>query len=373
MAQLPPHAPVTAPATWRRRLLLLGVSCTLSLALAEVALRLAWTNPYATEAPELLLPLRLQHATADQRFGRHEIAPQDPVVRFRTDARGYILPSRRFSPPDFTVAFVGGSTTECSAVREDARFHAVVSTLLEKRGLKVDALNAGRSGNTIHDGLNNLVNHIADDRPDVVVVMHVANDAGLLAKGIGYARHAGVQPGVRAGARGLLQEVSAQSALVGLVRRVTTVSQAVRNLAKFDERVVGADGKAADPGPYEARLRAFVRVCKAFGIVPVVVTEPLASIRNALTPDWAHPHTSEIFNHVAREVARTEQAVLVDLARHLAQDVPDWNKPMAVFYDGMHVTDAGSLVYARFLAARLEQDVLRPLQQRRAAATRAGP
>src|SRR5437867_8610086 len=84
---------------------------------------------------------------------------------------------------DATVAFLGGSTTECVAVQEDLRFPALVSVLLAQQGLKVNTLNAGRSGNALHDALNNLLNHVINDHPDFVVLMHVSNDIGYLRAG----------------------------------------------------------------------------------------------------------------------------------------------------------------------------------------------
>lgn len=354
-AALPSPNPPARPAN--RRWVLLVVASGFGLLLAEGLLRLLWTNPFAAEDPERVLLLQLQHAHADQRWNRAVIAPDDPQTRFRTDARGYLLPSRRFQRPDATVAFIGGSTTECSAVREDLRFPALVSTLLEKQGLKVDTLNAGRSGNTLQNGLTNLVEHIVDDRPDVVVVMHVANDVGILTTGDGTYPRKEVTSGVRAGLRGVLQLAARYSSFVGIVRQVATISRLEPKPGNFAaSRFAGT--KVPDARPFEARLRAFIGVCKGFGIVPVLVTEPLATVRTGLTPDWANPDSQDVFNHVVRQVAAQEGAVLLDLSRHLVEHVPGYERPMQVFYDAMHVTDAGSRVYAEFLAAGLAQRVL---------------
>lgn len=347
-----------------RRWVLLVVALGVSLLLAEGLLRLLWANPFAAEDPERVLVLQLQHANADQRWNRAQIAPDDPKTRFRTDARGYLLPSRRFQRPHATVAFIGGSTTECSAVREDLRFPALVSTLLEKRGLKVDTLNAGRSGNTLQNGLTNLVEHIVDDRPDVVVVMHVANDVGVLTTGDGTYPRKEVTSGVRAGLRGALQLAARHSSFVGIVRQVSTISRLEPKATNFAaSRFAGA--KVPDARPFEARLRAFIGVCKGFGIVPVLVTEPLATVRTSLTPDWANPDSQDVFNYVVRQVAAQEGVVLLDLSRHLVENVPGYERPMQVFYDAMHVTDAGSRIYADFLAGGLAELVLPKVLARR--------
>ena len=43
---------------------------------------------------------------------------------------------------------------------------------------------------------------------------------------------------------------------------------------------------------------------------------------------------------------------LVDLAARVAEH-PDFRRPGALFYDGLHVTDAGSQVYAKLIAEAL--------------------
>jgi hypothetical protein len=129
---------------------------------------------------ERVLRLRLHNARTDRFVDRSAIDPARPTVRFRTDERSYLLPSRRFERPDATVAFLGGSTTECMVVQEELRFPARVSYLLEKKGLKVNTLNAGKAGNTTYDAINVLLNHMVEDKPDVVVLMEATNDIGVL-------------------------------------------------------------------------------------------------------------------------------------------------------------------------------------------------
>ena len=48
---------------------------------------------------------------------------------------------------------------------DDDEREQVVSRLLEQSGYRVNTLNAGRSGNTSHDSLNALINHVEADAP----------------------------------------------------------------------------------------------------------------------------------------------------------------------------------------------------------------
>ena len=44
---------------------------------------------------------------------------------------------------------------------------------------------------------------------------------------------------------------------------------------------------------------------------------------------------------------------MIDIVRELHESVPDWQQPMKVLYDGMHVTDDGSRIYADIIARNL--------------------
>jgi hypothetical protein len=131
-----------------RRLALVVATIALVLALYEGLLRALWTNPFAHESPDLVLILRAQHANSDRELDRSGLHLEPPKVRFRTDARGYIEPTRQVADPEFTLAFQGGSTTECLVVQEDLRWPNQVAVQLEPLGFRVDALNAGRAGTT---------------------------------------------------------------------------------------------------------------------------------------------------------------------------------------------------------------------------------
>ena len=247
---------------WWMGPVLIGLSLSVGIVLAEVGLRLAWTNPFANEGSDVVVPLRLQHANRDLLVDRSQVDPERPTARLRTDARHYILPSRRFESPDATVAFLGGSTTECSALDEAERFHAVVSDLLADRGLRVNALNAARSGNTTQDSLNVLLNHVVVDQPDVVMIMHAANDIGVGWRDPAYRTRMGREVDLPLASKWALQALSTRSSLVGAFRKWKTIRGV--ELRDFDQRAK-LDRETADisPEPFAQRLHAFVRLARA--------------------------------------------------------------------------------------------------------------
>ena len=352
--------PTTSRSRLGRRMLLSLVSLLLSLGLVEGVLRLVSTNPYARESPDRYLELRVHHTGKATVLDRSAIDPSHPVGLMRTDARSYILPSGRFEHPDATIVFIGGSTTECSAVEEQLRFPALVSTLLEQYGLHVNSLNSGRAGNTMHDALNILLNHVAEDRPDAVVLMHAANDIGMLYHAGSYRPRMGGQLTPLLVGKWLLQVASKHSALAARLRSALS-SGRVHKPGDFGRR--GSLERERLPlarKPYLWRLRGFVALARAFEIEPVLMTQPAISMRHPHRPAWLDLSNQAVFNDLIRQVARDEGVILIDLARHLAERVPDWDQPMVVFYDGIHVTDQGSSIYAEHITERLLETLFAP-------------
>lgn len=83
------------------------------------------------------------------------------------------------------------------------------------------------------------------------------------------------------------------------------------------------------------------------------MTQPFSGSTNSMTPNWIDVNEQDRFNTVIREVGVEESVSVIDLVRYLQEHVPEWNKPMEIFYDAIHVTDKGSILYAEHIATRL--------------------
>jgi GDSL-like Lipase/Acylhydrolase family len=326
----------------------------ITLGASELGLRLLWHNPYRHESPDHLLKIRLNHPSTDHIFSRALVNSENPQGRLRTDARSYLLPSFQYSDPDATVAFLGGSTTECVAVQEDLRFPALVSGLLAEQGWKVNTLNAARSGNALHDSLNILLNHLIIDRPDIVVLMHASNDIGYLSHGDeNFRSRMGHPVSIADLGKWFLQMASSNLYSAALVRySATSESHRPKDPAGNWRNNTSLINKVPID-TYRQRLQAFINICRAFGIEPVLMTEPFSGSTNVLTPHWINRAAQDRFNAVISEVGDREGVLVIDLVRHLQERVPEWNKPMEIFYDAIHVTDKGSRVYAQHITERL--------------------
>jgi len=348
------------PSSFRRKLAMFGLALLTFLLLAELGLRIFWHNPYQHDDPDHLIPLRIAVPGRHYILDRSLISKNPPVVQFRVNERGYIQPSHQFDKPDVTIAFLGGSTTECLAVDEPLRFPAVVSTLLAQRGLQVNTLNGARSLTTTHDALNILINHVIEDRPDVVIFMEALSDIGVLSHDGSYHSRMSVPPSFSPILTWTLQRTSSLSHIAGAIRAAATLRRGPPAIQPVGDALPRKTGKPVPVEEFAKRLRAFIRVSKAFGITPVLMTQPFANMRNNVTPDWADAAQQHVFNDATRKVGLEEDVVVIDLARHFVESVPDRDKPMAYFYDGIHVTDRGSQEEAAYIAQRLAETILAP-------------
>jgi len=335
------------------RWFLLFAAVFAALGIAEVVMRIAFHNPYRRELPDHLIKLAMHHPNTDYTLDRAPVYGPGPAARLRTDSRSYILPSFQHPTPDLTIAFLGGSTTECTIVLEPKRFHALVSERFLAQGLKVNTLNIARSANTLQDSLNVFLNHVILDRPDVVVIMHAANDIGLLAEGDGYRPRMGRPVRVLDLIKWATQMGSRRSYLLAKIRQVASQSRPPRRLDQPRGRAASME---APLEPYRQRLIAFVRMARSFGIAPVLMTQPLSTSFNEFTPSWADRDAQEMFNDTVRQVGVEEGVMVADLVRYLNENVENWNEPMRIFYDGMHVTDFGSERYAEHIVQQLGQN-----------------
>ncbi len=338
----------------RTKLFAAVLALLFALIVAEIVLRLTWHNSYRGDSADLLVKLGIHHRNLDYVIDRSMIDPEDPRVRLRTDDRSYILPSSRYDDPDAIVAFLGGSTTECSAVREELRFPALVSDLLAERGFHVNTLNAAAAGNTLHESINVLFNHVVEDAPDIVVVMHATNDMGILIRHGSYATRMGRPMKAKDVQRWLRQLVSRHCFVAAAARKVLSKS-GVRELDAEEMRDRNSIHWAAHTPIelFEKRLRVFVGMARDLGIQPVLMTQPLSTASNHLTPQWANLGAQDRLNNVIRAVGIAENVPVIDLVAYMAKEYPERRNTTEIFYDGMHVTDKGSRAYAECIAGKL--------------------
>jgi len=180
------------------------------------------------------------------------------------------------------VAFLGDSLTSGWRLREEEAYPALVAEALAARGRRIRVLNAGRSGDTVAQGLARLP-RVLQRRPDVLVVALGVNDA--------------------------LRALPATAAEAGLRRIVAQARHAGARVV-----LVGVGGPRAP----DARLRAFgviyARVA-AEERVPLVadLLDGVSGHEEKLFADGLHPNAAGQ-EQLAENVRPKVELALVEIA-----------------------------------------------------------
>jgi hypothetical protein len=306
----------------------------------------------------------------------------DSLVRkgypFRIDGNGFIMPSKIHDNPQLTLAFLGGSTTECSYVDEENRFPYLVGRLMEKKtGLRTDSYNAGKAGNTSLHSLDVLLNKVIPVKPDVAIMMHNVNDlAVLLFEKTFWTKNPYRSPlvEIKPSFKTVMKNVEDSFHIM----RDLYIPHLSRQLKNFYHYVVGnkfnvdeferARGhkikvdKHILVSEFSMNIQTFIDISRARKITPVLMTmanrlkdhpDPfILSLERTTVESGTGLNYKEfkglvdLFNQTIREVAAANNVFVIDLDRK----VP---KEKELMYDVVHFNDAGSKYAADIIAAEL--------------------
>ncbi|MDO9532446.1 MAG: SGNH/GDSL hydrolase family protein [Deltaproteobacteria bacterium] len=299
---------------------------------------------------------------------------QKPYV-LRVDRQGFIMPAKIHDHPDLTIAFLGGSTTECVYVDEDNRFPYLVGRLLERQThLKVNSYNAGRSGNNTLHCINVLINKVVNLKPDIVVLMENINDLAILMYDKTYWNdHPSRSP---------LIEKPPNFKTVGqdleqtfhLVRDLTfpNLSRELKQWSPFGRRgkkdeFHGVRGKKITIDQdmlvreFSLNLQTFINICRAREITPVLMTQAsrltespdplIKKLMRKLEVNQGITYADfkgafDRLNQTIRDVGAKNRVLVIDLAR----EIPPVKENIA---DVAHFNDQGSRLVAARIAAGL--------------------
>ena len=292
---------------------------------------------------------------------------EQKVYKFSTDANGFVKPSRVFQDPDIEIVFLGGSTTECMMVDEEARFPAKVGELLRPTFGKVNSYNAGKAGNSSLHSLNVLLNKVIPMEPAIVVMMHNWNELSPLMYG-----ETNWNTTIRG--RGVI-EVRPDETPGSLLRKAIKTfvpnlqEQVMNRLSSTDEFAAMRERTVNQAIDYDfihrefrKNLVTFVAICRSRGITPVLMTqqnrlkeEPDELIRGRVKLieeqfqiDYAgYRALFRSLNDDIREVGAQEGVQVIDLAAAIPPE-------REFMYDMCHFNTAGSLKAAEFIAGELE-------------------
>jgi hypothetical protein len=243
-----------------------------------------------------------------------------------------------------------------------------VGHILEREtGAKINSYTGGMSGNNTLNAIDILINKVIPLKPDVVVYMENINDLStLLHEGTYWNKNTARSP----------LETLQKKKLVGKLLKeifIPNLNNAYRNLKETlfreeGDEFAGARGKklkidqANLVHDFAAGLQTLICTCKAWGIVPVLMTQgnritdhPDPVVAAYIGRDGRDRGISyeqfkalyDAFDDTIREVGRKNQVMVIDLAREVPPD-------KKYLYDLVHFNDAGSQLAARIIAARLK-------------------
>jgi lysophospholipase L1-like esterase len=317
-------------------------------------------------SPGLNLDNHARREAIERQFGLIVDGLEEKRYPLRTDVDGYIMPSRVHEQPQLTLAFLGGSTTECAWVDEESRFAYRSSVLLGRRlDRRINSYNGGASGaNTLHL-IDVLLNKVAALDPDAVLLMENINDVNImLFAGSYWNDHRSRSLIVVEERPGRWQQLSlAVGGLIpGIADRLERAGWFARSADEFEgQRSVTRVRDDVDEADYEANLASFVEICRARGTQPILMTQfnRLAAVPDDSTrenmrrfeQDWGMDYATykgliDRFNEAVRRVARNKGADLIDLEAR----VPKESRYM---YDIVHLNTAGSELVSEIIASEL--------------------
>lgn len=293
----------------------------------------------------------------------------------RIDRQGFIMPARIHDHPDLTLAFLGGSTTECIYVEEQNRFPYLTGRLLEEQtGLKVNSYNAAKSGNNTLHSLNILLNKVLEIKPDMVIMMHNINDLAILIYEQTYWNHHPSRSPIIEKKPDFKSVVKNLEETVHLVRDLTfpNLYRELSRMMHFGSKS-GQDEFQAVRGKkitidqahlvqqFSRNLQTFINICRAQEITPVLMTQPsrfkdkpdafIQQMMERLEYSQGITYAEfkgafDFLNQIIREVGAKNQVLVIDLAR----EIPPERENIC---DAAHFNDQGSRLVASRIAAGL--------------------
>lgn len=284
-------------------------------------------------------------------------------VRFAIDEKGFIVPSNVFKDPHVKIVFLGGSTTECSAVAEKKRFPYLVGQLMSRDDFKVNTINAGVAGNNSIHTLNVYLNKVLIEEPDIAVMMHNINDLNLFLKGDDYWRTNRVASNLITEGRSLNKALSNKfrSILPNIHSRLRNVSENFkpdpvsppRGPVKYVER---------DTSPvfqqFKENLLLFISISRIKGVTPVLMTQA-SRIKDDFKgvevgigiiegrykmPFQQYKELYAAMNQVIRDVCEEQNVLMIDLD---AKVTPEYMS------DAVHFVERGSEYVADLIVQQL--------------------
>ena len=325
-------------------------------------------------------PFAVQQIYTDEKF-RQKFSEQSFQQKYliRIDADGFIIPSKKYEDPDFSVIFLGASTTECLFNEENRRFPYLVGELLEKKtGRKLNSYNGGKGGNTSLHSINILLNKVIPMQPDIVVMKHNMNDLVTLLLEKTYWNNNPKRSAIITLKNEFRLKDYIQSKLEKLmpnllyeIGKLSSGRSKIRGVRDEFRHLRGKNIRVNEDyliKEFKLNLKTFVEICRIRNITPVLLTQAntlkaspdefVKEMMATFEKDYGVGYHKfkrlyDLFNQAIREVAERNNVAIIDLDKMIP-------KERKYIFDLIHYTDLGS----EYAAAIISQALLDIIKQK---------
>lgn len=350
-----------------KNLLAIIIGCVVAFVLVEVILRIFQPFDFRVKGSEIVL-------AANQEFvmGNDFIPKLDDTIFHSKNSLGF----RGEEPPKdwenaTTIITIGGSTTECYYLSDDKTWQAEMNRQLSESYPNFWINNAGLDGHSTFGHEVLLRDYIVKLKPDYALFLVGINDVAT-ADFETFDRLAMKKIDTKS-VGGFVKSLANYSETIGLAfnfyRYYVAYKQGLlHSNTEFEKlkRVEVAPEKRQEIlekhkseflTNYQKRVENLVKTCKENQIEPILMTQPqiigdtidiitntdLATIEyqdiNGST-GWA---IIELYNDVTRQVAKSKNIQLIDLAREIPKD-------SRYYYDYTHYTNEGAAKVGQIIA-----------------------
>ncbi len=341
--------------------LLLLSGLVLSLTVLEIALRVFPPFEMRFKPDRIVLPVNKRYV--------FDNTAKFPTKLPRTTVHTKNTLGFRGAPPpaDFadylTLVTIGGSTTECFYLSDGRTWPDLLGVKLSRDFPKLWLNNAGLDGATTYRHLLLLEDHVVKLKPKLVLFLVGINDVGV----------GEIHDKPKGGSRGWLKAMTNRSEVYALGLNLYRYFVAQGRGLHHVEVNLKSPGSLDVPAEvqqetlqkyrhgslryYRDRLEKLVRVSRAHGIEPVLITQPtlygpgidpvtgvdLQKIRLGENLNGALMYAvMEMYNDTLRRVGAENGVLVIDLAREMPRN-------SAYYYDYLHYTEAGAAEVAEII------------------------
>lgn len=344
-----------------KNFLLVLAGMVLSLIILEIALRVFPPFELRFKPDRIVLPVNKRYV-----FDNTAKFPTKlPKTTVHTkNALGF-----RGAPPPanfadyLTIVTIGGSTTECFYLSDGKTWPDLLGVKLSRDFPKLWINNAGLDGATTYRHLILLEDYVVKLKPKLVLFLVGINDVGV----------GEIHDKPKGGFGGWLKAMTNKSEVYSLGLNIYRYFVAQGRGLHHIEVNLKSQGTLDVPADvqretlrkyrdeslkyYRDRLEKLVRVSRANGIEPVLITQPtlygpgidpvtgvdLEKIKLGDNLNGAMMHAvMEMYNDTLRQVGAENGVLVIDLAREMPRN-------SAYYYDYLHYTEAGAAEVAQII------------------------